>query len=80
MATLQRKRTENAPGNFYVDSSCIDCDTCRWVAPEVFNRQDSQSVGCTISPTTEQEDIRGDAGFISLPHRIYRHNRKAKEN
>ena len=29
MATLQRKRAENVEGNFYVDSSCIDCDTCR---------------------------------------------------
>ena len=44
MATLQKRRSENASGNFYVDSSCIDCDTCRWMAPTVFNRSGSQSV------------------------------------
>ena len=30
--------TENAPGPFYVDSSCIDCDVCREAAPANFTR------------------------------------------
>jgi ferredoxin len=30
--------TENVPGAFYVDSSCIDCDVCRDAAPENFTR------------------------------------------
>lgn len=29
---------ENAPGHFYVDSTCIDCDVCRDAAPENFTR------------------------------------------
>jgi ferredoxin len=29
---------ENAPGPFYVDSCCIDCDVCRDAAPENFTR------------------------------------------
>ena len=29
---------ENAPGPFYVDSSCIDCDVCRDAAPANFTR------------------------------------------
>jgi ferredoxin len=29
---------ENAPGPFYVDSTCIDCDVCRDDAPENFTR------------------------------------------
>jgi glyoxylase-like metal-dependent hydrolase (beta-lactamase superfamily II)/ferredoxin len=33
----------NAPGDFFVDSSCIDCDTCRWMAPAVFDRAEEQS-------------------------------------
>lgn len=33
----------NAPGDFYVDASCIDCDTCRWMAPETFDRASGQS-------------------------------------
>ena len=30
--------TENTPGPFYVDSTCIDCDICRDAAPENFTR------------------------------------------
>ena len=29
---------ENAPGPFYVDSTCIDCDVCRDAAPANFTR------------------------------------------
>jgi glyoxylase-like metal-dependent hydrolase (beta-lactamase superfamily II)/ferredoxin len=36
MANLQKRLRENVPGNFFVDSTCIDCDTCRQLAPEVF--------------------------------------------
>ncbi|MFN5857629.1 MAG: MBL fold metallo-hydrolase [Pseudanabaenaceae cyanobacterium] len=43
MAKLPLRRPENAPGDFYVDHSCIDCDTCRWLAPETFDRQGEQS-------------------------------------
>jgi ferredoxin len=43
MAQLTQRRTENVSGDLYVDSSCIDCDTCRWMAPEVFHRTHDQS-------------------------------------
>ncbi len=43
MAHLAHRRSENTAGDLYVDSSCIDCDTCRWMAPTVFNRSGSQS-------------------------------------
>ncbi len=36
MAKLGNRRSENVQGDFYVDSSCIDCDTCRWMAPEIY--------------------------------------------
>jgi glyoxylase-like metal-dependent hydrolase (beta-lactamase superfamily II)/ferredoxin len=37
-ALAQRKEsvTENIPGDFFVDSTCIDCDACRQSAPAVF--------------------------------------------
>jgi len=44
MADLALARAENIPGNFYVDSTCIDCDTCRWVAPASFDRKGGQSI------------------------------------
>jgi ferredoxin len=39
MATLVKKVKENIPGEFFVDSSCIDCDLCRQTAPNFFRRK-----------------------------------------
>jgi glyoxylase-like metal-dependent hydrolase (beta-lactamase superfamily II)/ferredoxin len=36
MALPARRLPENAPGDLFVDDSCIACDTCRRVAPGVF--------------------------------------------
>ena len=36
MANIKKSVPENVPGDFFVDSTCIDCDTCRQVAPRVF--------------------------------------------
>jgi glyoxylase-like metal-dependent hydrolase (beta-lactamase superfamily II)/ferredoxin len=37
MANLALRLPENAPGDFFVDSTCIDCDACRQIAPETFS-------------------------------------------
>jgi glyoxylase-like metal-dependent hydrolase (beta-lactamase superfamily II)/ferredoxin len=36
MAKLAERLPENVPGDFYVDRTCIDCATCRQMAPQVF--------------------------------------------
>jgi glyoxylase-like metal-dependent hydrolase (beta-lactamase superfamily II)/ferredoxin len=36
MANPRKRVPENVPGDFYVDSTCIDCDACRQIAPAVF--------------------------------------------
>jgi glyoxylase-like metal-dependent hydrolase (beta-lactamase superfamily II)/ferredoxin len=36
MANPRKSVLENIPGDFFVDSTCIDCDTCRQLAPAVF--------------------------------------------
>lgn len=43
MANIQARRSQNVAGDLYVDSSCIDCDTCRWMSPTVFSRVGEQS-------------------------------------
>jgi len=43
MANPAARLPDNAPGDFYVDSSCIDCDTCRRVAPSVFEEGSGHS-------------------------------------
>jgi len=36
MADRRRAVAENVSGDFFVDETCIDCDACRQLAPEVF--------------------------------------------
>ncbi|QDU25682.1 hydroxyacylglutathione hydrolase [Anatilimnocola aggregata] len=36
MASAARAVPENVPGDFFVDATCIDCDTCRQLAPQTF--------------------------------------------
>jgi len=43
MADRSKALDTNVPGDFFVDATCIDCDTCRIVAPGVFARVGSQS-------------------------------------
>lgn len=43
MASAARRLASNAPGDLFVDASCIDCGTCRWVAPQTFDLHEGQS-------------------------------------
>src|SRR5580704_15341839 len=36
MANPKLRVPENLPGDFFVDSTCIDCDTCRQIARRIF--------------------------------------------
>ena len=40
MADKTAKYPDNAPGRFYVDDTCIDCDACRQTAPDNFDRNE----------------------------------------
>ena len=44
MARVAHRLAGNAPGRFFVDDSCIDCDACRQLAPRVFARAGDQSI------------------------------------
>ena len=66
MAQTSKRLSHNAPGDFYVDSSCIDCDTCRWMAPETFiEREDQASVH--HQPETEEGRRRALMALVSCP-------------
>ncbi len=43
MADPRKRLQTNIEGEFYVDSTCIDCDTCRILAPENFGESNDQS-------------------------------------
>ena len=44
MANPRRRHPKNAPGSWFVDDSCIDCDASRQCAPALFGELDGQSV------------------------------------
>ena len=66
MATLTRSRTENVPGDLYVDSTCINCDTCRWMAPEIFQAVGDQSA-VFHQPHTDSERLRALQALLACP-------------
>lgn len=66
MAHLDQRRAENVSGDFYVDSSCIDCDTCRWMAPEVFTSAGEQS-SVYHQPGNEIERRRSLQALLACP-------------
>mmetsp|Transcript_6501 Transcript_6501/g.11617 ORF Transcript_6501/g.11617 Transcript_6501/m.11617 type:complete len:370 (-) Transcript_6501:1732-2841(-) len=63
-----KRLEDNVEGEMFVDSSCIDCDTCRWMAPNTFARAHGLSYVHT-QPSTENPEDRLDAfrAMISCP-------------
>lgn len=57
MADNTNKWQENAPGKFYVDKECIDCDLCRETAPKFFRRNDDDGHSYVYKQPQTQEDI-----------------------
>src|ERR1700730_12625574 len=55
MALPDLRLPENAAGDFFVDSTCIDCDLCRQIAPETFSSLADQSIVHRQPGTPEQE-------------------------
>jgi glyoxylase-like metal-dependent hydrolase (beta-lactamase superfamily II)/ferredoxin len=66
MAQLRQRRRENTAGDLYVDTSCIDCDTCRWMAPTVFKSVGEQSV-VYHQPETPAERQLALQALLSCP-------------
>ncbi|KAH6809808.1 metallo-beta-lactamase family protein [Perilla frutescens var. frutescens] len=64
--TRRVRRPQNVDGDLFVDSTCIDCDTCRWMAPEIFNRQDGMSA-VFKQPSCHEERMRALQALLSCP-------------
>src|ERR1041385_229534 len=66
MAQLRLALPDNVPGDFFVDSSCIDCDACRIFAPSVFSDEGDQS-SVFHQPETDDERLAAEKALISCP-------------
>ncbi|MBE7380892.1 MAG: MBL fold metallo-hydrolase [Leptolyngbya sp. SIO1E4] len=66
MAHLKARRSQNVDGDIYVDNTCIDCDTCRWMAPDIFTRIDGQSA-VVHQPETAGDRLAALQALLSCP-------------
>lgn len=66
MADPRKRLVDNIPGDFFVDSTCIDCDTCRQLAPGSF----AEGAGHAMvwrQPETDQEYRQAHQALLCCP-------------
>jgi glyoxylase-like metal-dependent hydrolase (beta-lactamase superfamily II)/ferredoxin len=66
MAQIAERLPQNVEGDFFVDSSCIDCDACRQIAPTIFRELHDQSI-VYQQPHSPEEYRRGLMALVSCP-------------
>lgn len=66
MADQALRRRENVEGTFFVDSTCIDCDTCRWMLPSIYDRVNGKSA-VVRQPETQAEELEALKAVVACP-------------
>jgi glyoxylase-like metal-dependent hydrolase (beta-lactamase superfamily II) len=66
MPKLEQRLPQNVPGDFYVDSTCIDCDACRQIAPETFAEYRDLSI-VYQQPETDEQKKRALMALVACP-------------
>src|SRR5881392_3683479 len=66
MASVALRLPDNVPGDFYVDSTCIDCDACRQIAPSVFAEDGDASI-VFHQPADSTETKRALMALVACP-------------
>jgi glyoxylase-like metal-dependent hydrolase (beta-lactamase superfamily II)/ferredoxin len=67
MAKLEDRLPENAPGDFFVDATCIDCDTCRQIAPSVFDELPRGLSFVKAQPASDADRLRASMALVACP-------------
>ena len=68
MADPTNRVPDSVPGAYYVDHECIDCDLCREVAPENFQRSEDEGYSyVTKQPETSDEAAQCQEALPSCP-------------
>ncbi len=66
MASIGQRYPDNASGDFFVDRTCIDCDTCRRIAPAVFAEAEDHSY-VVRQPESEPDRRRALMALVACP-------------
>src|SRR5260370_41423872 len=68
MARISERLPENVPGRFFVDSTCIDCDLCRQVAPQTFAESRFGSRSFVFQqPASDEQQHRAMMALVACP-------------
>lgn len=67
MALLNQRLPANVPGDFFVDATCIDCGTCRWVAPESFDAVGDHARVYRQPTNDSSAQLRAEMALIACP-------------
>ena len=67
MANISKRLKTNVEGNFFVDSTCIDCDTCRQLAPATFTEDGDYSDRFAISRKRQRRELAAYQALIACP-------------
>jgi glyoxylase-like metal-dependent hydrolase (beta-lactamase superfamily II)/ferredoxin len=66
MADVKKRVFENVAGEFFVDSTCIDCDTCRQLAPSIFEDAGNTSF-VRAQPQTPEQTRAATLALLACP-------------
>jgi ferredoxin len=66
MATLSDRLSDNAPGAYYVDSTCIDCAQCQDSAPALFGRNADACLAYVKKQPSTTEEIASAEEALGL--------------
>jgi len=66
MADAAKRLSTNIDGNFFVDAICINCDTCRQLAPKSFVENGEYS-SVYRQPETESERYQAYQALLACP-------------
>ena len=68
MARAADRIPDNAPGDVFVDTSCIDCDLCRQLAPATFARSGAAGQSFVVAqPRDEASARRAALALVACP-------------
>src|SRR6266576_6800821 len=66
MASPALRLPDNVPGDFFVDSTCIDCDACRQIAPGTFTDEGDASI-VYQQPANDDDTKRAMMALVACP-------------
>ena len=66
MALTEQRHPRNVQGDFFVDTTCIDCDLCRQIAPATFSDIGDQSI-VYHQPETKSDELAALKALVTCP-------------